>query len=173
MDESGFPQKTDGECVSPAQKIAGAFMSAAGGALLIGLLYFLRSENGDFTFFIAPFASSAVLVFAVPAAPFSQPRNIIAGHTLAALIGVAVYSLFATTTWWSVSLAGGLTIFCMIVLNTIHPPAGATALLPVISEIPDFTWALSPVLAGAVLTVLTGVAYNRLVRKRRYPLSWL
>ncbi len=166
MDESDFPQKNESECVS-ASKITEASLSGVGGALLVGMLYFLHGESGSVALFIAPFASSAVLVVAVPASPFSQPRNVIAGHTLAALVGVAVYSSFGTTGWWSAALACGLTIFCMIMLKTMHPPAGATALLPVLSGITDFTWVLSPVLAGAVLTALLGAAYNRLMRKHR------
>ncbi len=157
MNDSGF-----------SKRIAEAFLSGVGGALIIGLLYFLQSGDVSFTVFIAPFASSAVLVIIVPAAPFSQPRNVLGGHMLAALIGVAVYSSFATTEWWSISLAVGLAMFFMIVLKTMHPPAGATAVLPILSKITDFTWAFSPVLAGAVITVLVGVAYNRLVRKHRY-----
>ena len=156
MNDSGF-----------FKKIIEAFLSGVGGALLIGLLYFLQSEDGNFTVFIAPFASSAVLVIAAPAAAVSQPRNVLGGHTLAALIGIAVYSLFAATEWWAISLAVGLAIFCMIALRTMHPPAGATAALPILSRITDFTWAFSPVLAGAVLTVLLGAAYNRLIGKRR------
>ena len=37
---------------------------------------------------VAPFGASAVLLFGNPASPLAQPRNILAGNTLGALISV-------------------------------------------------------------------------------------
>ena len=42
-------------------------------------------------FLIGSFGASAVLVYGAPQAPFSQPRNLIGGHCLSALIGVTVF----------------------------------------------------------------------------------
>ena len=37
---------------------------------------------------VAPFGASTVLLFGHPASPLSQPRNIVAGNTLGALVSV-------------------------------------------------------------------------------------
>ena len=37
----------------------------------------------------APMGASAALVFGAPALPFSQPRNVIGGHVVSAVCGVA------------------------------------------------------------------------------------
>jgi len=52
------------------------------------------SENLVGTMFvIGSFGASAVLVYGAPLAEFSQPRNLIGGSVLSALIGVAVYQV--------------------------------------------------------------------------------
>lgn len=40
---------------------------------------------------VASFGASAVLIYGVPDAPLSQPRNVIFGHTFSAVVGVATF----------------------------------------------------------------------------------
>lgn len=40
---------------------------------------------------IGSFGASAVLLYAAPGSPFSQPRNLIGGHLVSALTGVACF----------------------------------------------------------------------------------
>jgi CBS-domain-containing membrane protein len=60
----------------------------------------------------------------------------------------------------------------MLLTNTIHPPAGATALLAVTNEqTAGLGWFLFPVmLLGAVLMQVAAVVVNNV--QRRYPLYW-
>ena len=44
-------------------------------------------------FLIGSFGASAVLAYGAPQSPFSQPRNLIGGHCISALVGVSVYLL--------------------------------------------------------------------------------
>lgn len=152
-------------------KITEILISGLGGLVIIGLLYFLQSEL-SFQTFIIPFGASAVLVFAAPAAPFSQPRNVVGGHVIAALTGVAVFSIFGQTNWWVLAIANGVAIALMVATKTVHPPAGATALIPVLSSIGNFAWPFMPVMLGAAIIVLVGVIYNNLMPARRYPSFW-
>jgi CBS domain-containing membrane protein len=39
---------------------------------------------------VAPIGASAVLVFAVPASPLAQPRAVIGGNVVSALVGITV-----------------------------------------------------------------------------------
>ena len=47
-----------------------------------------------------------------------------------------------------------------------------TVLLPLLTNITDFTWALAPVGVGAVIVVAIGIFYNNLFTGRRYPIFW-
>ena len=40
---------------------------------------------------IGSFGASAVLIYGAPKAPFSQPRNLIGGHVLSALVGMLTW----------------------------------------------------------------------------------
>lgn len=175
MDNLTFFQKIQGEkrhSGIPYPKFLEAVVSGAGGMVVIAVLYLLHGELDVFPAFIIPFGASAVLVFAAPSAPFSQPRNVILGHLVAALVGMIVFYFFPVTTWWTLFLANGLAIFFMSLFKAVHPPAGATPLLPIISNISDFTWILAPVLVGSIIVVLVGIIYNNCFKWRRYPVYW-
>ncbi|MDD4731596.1 MAG: HPP family protein [Desulfovibrio sp.] len=168
-------EKIKGEKIAsglPAPQLSDALASGVGGLLIIGVLYLLHGEFKLLPSFIIPFGASAVLVFAAPWAPFSQPRNVIVGHLVAAMVGVAIYSVFPLTSWLALALANGLAIFLMVLFKAVHPPAGATPLLPVLTGISDFTWLMAPVLTGSIIIVVIGVLYNNLIKKRRYPVFW-
>jgi CBS-domain-containing membrane protein len=70
------------------------------------------------------------------------------------------------------ALACALTTAVMLLTNTTHPPAGATALLAVThSETVAIGWFLFPVmLLGVTLMQAAAVVLNNI--QRRYPLYW-
>lgn len=147
-------------------------ISGLGGVLIIGLLNYLSLETELIKAFIIPFGATAVLVFAAPAAPFSQPRNVVGGHVLSGLVGIIIMTVFQQNAWWTLALATSIAIALMVATKTVHPPAGATALLPVVNGITSLSWLITPVLAGCLLFVLVGVLYNNLWAKRKYPAFW-
>ena len=109
-------------------------ISAAGG--FIGILLILQVTH----FFIpgvaaalivASMGASAVLLFAVPHGPLSQPWPLIAGHVISASIGVTV-RLYVPDMFLAGALAVGLSIGVMYYLRCIHPPGGASALAAVV-----------------------------------------
>lgn len=116
---------------------------------------------------IAPMGASAVLVFAVPANPLSQPWAVVGGNTVSALVGVACVQLSGTPEW-SAALAVGGAVSLMFALRCLHPPAGGTALLVALLGISDPHFVLFPVLANSVILVAVGMAYNGATR-RPYP----
>jgi len=157
----------------PYPKATDVLISTLGGFIVISLLYLLHSDLQALLCFIVPFGASAVLVFAGPAAPFSQPRNVIGGHVISALVGMTVHFLVPNhEIFWAVALANALAIALMVATKTVHPPAGATALLPILSNITDWTWVVLPVFVGTLIIVAVGVLYNNLWKKRRYPTWW-
>ena len=55
----------------------------------------------------------------------------------------------------------------------LHPPAGAVALLGVISQ-ENLNFVLFPVLIGAVVLVILGIIVNRILKKEpTYPVHWI
>ncbi len=62
----------------------------------------------------------------MPDSPFAQPRNVIGGHLLSALVGCAMASFLGTGPL-VLAVAVGLAIVVMYLTHTMHPPGGATA----------------------------------------------
>lgn len=148
-------------------------ISGFGGLLIIGLLNFISLETDLVKAFIVPFGATAVLVFAAPAAPFSQPRNFIGGHLIAGATGIVVILIAGEVSWLALGLANGIAIALMVATKTVHPPAGATAVLPVLNGITSFSWLLTPVLIGCLIILVVALVYNNIWTKRKYPAFWL
>ncbi|HLS89084.1 MAG TPA: HPP family protein [Sphingobacteriaceae bacterium] len=169
----GYFQKWSGQRVKadlPQVKLSQGLWSFIGGFVGITLLAYLALQGQLFTLF-APFGASAVLLYGAPAAPFSQPRNLLGGHLLAAFIGVTVNNFFGSG-FLAVGLGVALAIGLMVMLRVVHPPAGATALLGVTASQGSYAWLVSPVLAGALLLLLVALVVNNLDPERHYPAYW-
>ena len=93
---------------------------------------------------IAPFGASCVLLFAVPRSPLAQPMNVMGGHLVASVLGLALHMVLPSE-WWAIALAVGVSISVMAALRIIHPPAGAD---PVVIFLSDPGWSFCLVLVG-------------------------
>ena len=146
-------------------------IAGLGAMLCITALSSLGTALQSSVWLMAPFGATMVILFGLPESPLAQPRNIIAGHLLTTAIGLSVAALLGVTPW-SMGLAVGLAVGLMLLTNTTHPPAGANPLVVMLAgEHWDFL--LMPAAAGAVLIVVFGVVYHRLVSGHRYPTRWL
>ncbi|MDT8282033.1 MAG: HPP family protein [Gammaproteobacteria bacterium] len=116
--------------------------------------------------------ASAVLLFAAPHAPFSQPWNVMAGHIFSAVIGVACWQLIPDYTV-AASASVGLAIGVMVATRSVHPPGGATALAAVIGSEKlhnlGYEYVIEPILLGAVSISIVAIIFNWLFKWRRYP----
>jgi CBS-domain-containing membrane protein len=151
------------------------WISTLGG--IVGILgIFLASEalfGHDVAVTIVPsMGASAVLLFAAPHAPFSQPWNVVAGHLLSAVIGVACWRWIPHLAV-AASVGVGLAIGAMYLARCLHPPGGATALAAVIGSAQlhalGFGYALQPILFNVAVITLIAVMFNGLFNWRRYP----
>ena len=128
---------------------------------------------------MASFGASAVLIYGVPQAELSQPRNLLGGHLISALIGVTVYKFLPFEVSLLCALAVSLSIFAMHLTRTLHPPGGATALIAVTggAEIHDagYLFVVFPIFTGSLLLLLVALFINNLSGdlKRHYPKYWL
>ncbi|MEM9844760.1 MAG: HPP family protein [Pseudomonadota bacterium] len=134
-------------------------LAGVGGALAIAVLLAL-GDALNVALVIAPFGASCVLLFAVPAAPLSQPANVVGGHVVAAFAGLIVLWLLPGF-WWSPALAVGLAISAMALLRVTHPPAGANPIVIFLLE-PGWVFLLVPVLSGTICLVAFAMLYHRL-----------
>jgi CBS-domain-containing membrane protein len=126
---------------------------------------------------IGSFGASAVLVYGAPKSPLAQPRNLLGGHVLSALVGVAVCQALPGQVELGSALAVATAIALMHLTKTLHPPGGATALIAVIGgdavHALGYLYALAPVGMGAAVMLAVGLVFNNLPRARRYPEFWL
>lgn len=158
-----------GERAPARTNFADALTGAFGGLVSICILLLLTKYT-DSSWLMASFGGSCVLAFVVWNAPLSQPRNIIGGHFVSSAIGLLVAQVLGTNIF-SISIAIGLTVFCMAFLGCIHPPAGAN---PIIIMIEGYKWSylFMPVLLGAIIIVVLAILINNLRQSRKYPLFW-
>ncbi|MDX3775172.1 HPP family protein [Chromatiaceae bacterium AAb-1] len=136
-----------------------ALIAGAGAVLGIGILAWADSTTVDGMWLMAPFGATAVLIFGVPESPLAQPKNVLLGHLIAAFIGIC-FSEYAVVAPWSLAVATGLTITIMLLTGTTHPPAGANPMLIMLTG-QSWDFLVMPVLAGAVILVLSGYAVKR------------
>ena len=145
--------------------------SAIGGLLGGGLVAFLAKFIGDFVqineWAMASLGASALLIFVLPSSPMAQPKAVIGGNIIAALVGISC-AIFIQDPRIGVPVAIGVSIFAMLFFNCLHAPAAATALSAVLGHIISYRFALFPVLIDSVLLVLAGIIYNRATGKS-YP----
>ncbi len=141
-----------------------------GSFLGIGLLAYLSARSG-YPLIAAPFGATAVLVFGVPESPLAQPRNVIGGNCIGAIVCITLVHLFGVAPW-VMGLAVATTIKLTQLTKTLHPPAGAVALVGTMSGA-SWPFLLTPVLAGSAIMVLCTVLFNNLVSSRPYPKHWL
>lgn len=147
-----------------------------GSFLGIGFIGYIQSyylSQQDSLFLIGSFGASSVLIYGITNSPFSQPRNVLGGHLLSALIGVTIARLFPETLWFAAALAVSLSIVLMQVTKTLHPPGGATALIPIIGSEKvkslGYLYVLNPVLSGLVILLVIALIRNYISRANSYP----
>ena len=146
------------------------------GAFLGILLVFYSSsffvQGTSLYLIVASMGASAVLLFAVPHGPLSQPWSLIGGHLVSAAIGVSC-AKFIPDIFIAAPLAVGLAVSAMYYLHCIHPPGGATALSAVVGSSAvhelGYQFILTPVLINVIAIISVAIAFNYFFKWRRYP----
>ncbi|GEP50605.1 membrane protein [Flavobacterium noncentrifugens] len=152
------------------------FWAFLGSFIGIGIIAYLQSRqlpNSDVVFLIGSFGASSVLVYGVIQSPLAQPRNLIGGHLVSAIIGVTVLKIFPDVLWITAPMSVSLSIVMMQITKTLHPPGGATALIAVTgsSAIKNmgYWYVISPVLSGALILLIVALIFNNMTSNRHYP----
>ncbi|KAE8452183.1 hypothetical protein EG329_001650 [Mollisiaceae sp. DMI_Dod_QoI] len=127
---------------------------------------------------IASLGAAAILEFNTIDSPLAQPRSCLLGQVLSAVVGVSITKLFQLSPnfenlrWIAGALSVGIASAAMGITKTIHPPAGATALLAATSaDITDLGWFLIPLIAlGSSLMLAVACITNNI--QREFPMYW-
>ena len=136
--------------------------------ITIGVLTVLTYKTSYGIFLIASFGSTMVLLYGYPESPFAQPKNIILGHFLTALIGIVFLNFVPLPIFLNIPLAVGFGVMFMILLKVTHPPAGGNPIIVIIGSV-SFDYLLTPVLIGSIIVVMFGVIINKFLFKKEYP----
>lgn len=176
-----YLQKMRGATKSPPGVSAGEVLWSWIGAFLgiaaVGLIHERILDRTGLVMIIGSFGASAVLIYGAVKSPLAQPRNLMGGHVLSALIGVFCSQSFPGLPWLAGAIAVATAISVMHVTRTLHPPGGATALIAVIGgekiHALGYLYALVPAGTGALVMLVIALMVNNIPRTRRYPEFWL
>lgn len=149
------------------------FISSFVGIALIGFLSSYLLDYGIKLFSIGSFGATAVIVFGAPKSDFAKARNVIGGHFISALLGVTIMKIGFNDLWLSCALAVSLSITCMMITQTLHPPGGATSLIACIGSPKiialGYSYIVFPVLIGAIILLLISRLFFKFVLVRHQP----
>ena len=155
-----------GSSCQPRFSLNQVLFSYIGSFIGIATLAYLSVGSG-YPLIAAPFGAAAVLVFAVPDAALAQPRNLIFGNFLGAVVSVVMVFIFGSEPW-VMALAVATAIKLMQLTKTLHPPGGAVALVGVMSKA-EMSFIVTPVLLGSIVLLLCTIIFNNLMPGRSYP----
>lgn len=127
---------------------------------------------------VGSFGAGAVLEFYAVESPLAQPRNFLVGQLLAATLGMGICKLFqmsiyfASIRWLGGAISCATVTAVMALTKTIHPPAGATALLAVVDDqILNLGWFFIPVvLFNCAIMLVVAILINNI--QRTFPVYW-
>ncbi|WP_345978838.1 HPP family protein [Sulfurimonas sp. HSL3-2] len=180
---SFFKRMRGGETCPPRKpfsKIAWSWLGAFLGIYLVSVMSRLTHlDLLNSMFLVGSFGASAVLIYGAPQVEFSQPRNLVGGHVISAIIGVSIYKYLSLDIAVLGALAVSFSIVAMHFTRTLHPPGGATALIAVIGSAQvhssGYMFVLSPIATGAVILLVVALFVNNLSSnpKRHYPRYWV
>ncbi len=161
--------------VSPAE-IGWSWIGSFAGIAAVALIHYRLLDQLGLSLLIGSFGASAVLLYGAIRSPLAQPRNLLGGHILSALIGVTAHLLLGEIPWLAAAVAVSSSIAVMHLTCTLHPPGGATALIAVIGgdsvyEL-GYLYVLMPAALGAVVMLLVALVVNNIPKARKYPEFW-
>ncbi|BDD88110.1 HPP family protein [Desulfofustis limnaeus] len=146
------------------------------GIAAVAMIHYQLLDQSDLLLLIGSFGASAVLIYGAVRSPLAQPRNLVGGHVLSAIIGVSAFLLFGQYPFLAAALAVSVAIALMHWTKTLHPPGGATALIAVLGgdtiHSLGYLYVLVPVAAGSLIMLAVALLINNVPKTRRYPEFW-
>lgn len=147
--------------------IVGAFI-----ATLLASFFSLKIlEVEQLPIVLASTGASAILIFAIPHNPASQPWNLVGGYIVCAVIGVTCHQ-WIPSLLLSSSLVIPISMLGMYLLNCLHPPGAATAVTAVVGgeaiyEL-GYAFVIVPVFFNMVILLSIAMAVGTLREKNPF-----
>ncbi|MDD3530072.1 MAG: HPP family protein [Gallionellaceae bacterium] len=149
----------------------GAFLGILG---VLGISQGVLDSQGT-ALVVTSMGASAVLLFAAPHSPLSQPWAVLGGHLVSSAIGITCV-LLVDDLLSAAAMAVALSIAAMYYLRCLHPPGGAAALATVVGgeavHALGYAYLVTPLLLNVLALLSVAMLFNAPFRHRRYPL-WL
>jgi len=176
-----FFKKMQGSTYSPPgvslSEIVWSWIGGFLGISAVGFLHYILFVDGNLIYIIGSFGASAVLIYGAPRSPMAQPRNLVGGHVVSALVGVTAFKLLGGNPWLAGSVAVATAIAGMHATKTLHPPGGATALIAVIGSHKihalGYLYVIVPAGLGALIMLVVALVVNNIPASRQYPEYWI
>jgi len=146
-----------------------SFLAGLFSAVTIGMLTLLTHKTEYGVFLATSFGSSMVLLYGYPESSFSQPKNIFFGHLLTSVVGIVFLYILPLPIYLLIPFAVGFSVALMILLNLVHPPAGANPIIVIMGSV-SLDYLINPIIIGSLIILVFGVILNRLILKKKYPL---
>lgn len=146
------------------------------GLAAVSLIHFQILDETGLMMIIGSFGASAVLIYGAIRSPLAQPRNLLGGHILSAVVGVTAFQWLGCQPWLAAAVAVSTAIAVMHLTKTLHPPGGATALIAVIGGESvhnlGYLYVVMPAALGAIVMLVVALLINNIPKNRRYPEFW-
>lgn len=146
------------------------------GIAAVSLIQYKTLDQTGLIMIIGSFGASAVLIYGAIRSPLAQPRNLLGGHVLSAIVGVTAYQWLGSEPWLAAAGAVSVAIVVMHLTKTLHPPGGATALIAVIGGESvhnlGYLYVVMPAALGAAVMLLVALIVNNIPKNRKYPEFW-
>ncbi|MFW5818915.1 MAG: HPP family protein [Desulfovermiculus sp.] len=174
-------QKMRGTTTSPPRvsisEVIWSWIGSFLGIAAVGIVHFSFLSNSDMIMIIGSFGASAVLIYGAIKSPLAQPRNLVGGHVISAVIGVASFQILGGQMWLASAVAVATAIAVMHLTKTLHPPGGASALIAVTGSDQihalGYLYALIPAGSGALIMLVVALVVNNIPKSRYYPEFWV
>lgn len=175
-----YLQKMKGGGQSPPKvglfEVLWSWIGSFFGIAVVALIHYKILDQTGLMMIIGSFGASAVLIYGAIRSPLAQPRNLLGGHILSAVIGVTAFQVLGGQPWLAAALAVATSIAVMHLTKTLHPPGGATALIAVIGGDSvhnlGYLYVLMPAALGAIVMLIIALIVNNIPKKRKYPEFW-
>jgi CBS-domain-containing membrane protein len=178
---NGYLQKMRGQGQSPPRvsfsEVCWSWLGSFLGIAAVALLHYKLLDQQGLMLLLGSFGASAVLIYGAVRSPLAQPRNLLGGHILSAVIGVTAFQWLGNNPWLAAAVAVSTSIALMHLTSTLHPPGGATALIAVIGGQSvhklGYLYVVMPVALGACIMLVVALVVNNIPKTRKYPEFWV
>lgn len=138
----------------------------------IALITKIISPWPGYPMVVASLGASAIILFFIPSSPLAQPWPFVGGQIVSAVVGMACALNISEVSTAAATAVGG-SIFLMLCLRCLHPPAAATSLTPIMAGTSitslGYSFVLVPVAVNVITMLFLAIIINRWIMNRDYP----